>query len=306
MKTLVLGYDGFVGRLLLRYLAGRSDLELLAISRTPRLSEVPGISVYQCDLADIDATCRLIGELGPDVIVNVAGAISGDARALYIANTVIPVNIAQAMEYSRAPCRLIHVGSAAEYGYSDTSLPIHEDAVCRPVSLYGHSKLAASNFLMAERDQRGLAVTVVRPFNLVAEVNSPHQVIGAFVAKIAEQRRTGSVAPIKMGSLAAVRDFVCMDDLLLLVRNLIARSDEQPGIVNVCSGRGMLTRDVIYYLAGLLGRIEIIEETGQIPPKAGNRVIGDPTRFLAILGRDHATPLETVLDRIWVAAGLQQ
>jgi nucleoside-diphosphate-sugar epimerase len=149
-----------------------------------------------------------------------------------------------------------------------------------------------------------LQVIVLRPFNMVGEINSPRQVLGAFVDKVLEQRRTGVLQPIRMGYLGAIRDFFCVEDLFLLILRLIEKPRAEFDIFNVCSGHGQSARDVIRYLTDRLGSIEVVEDEGPVAAKAGDRIVGNSARFLAAAGLEHPSPLKPVLDRIWPAAGL--
>lgn len=304
MRVLVLGSDGFLGKQLLCYFAQNGSFDVVGCTRRTSEEQYAGFQKVRADLTHFDAVCGLLRELHPDVVLNLAGATVGDARTLYLSNTVVPANVALAIAAHNSGCRLIHVGSAAEYGVSN--LPqIDETAECYPVSLYGHSKLAATNLLMSERSQRGLQVIVLRPFNMVGEINSARQVLGAFVDKVLEQRRTGVLQPVRMGYLGAIRDFFCVEDLFLLILRLIEKPRAEFDIVNVCSGQGRSVRDVIRYLTDRIGSIEMEEDGGLVVPKAGDRIVGNPACFLAAAGLEHPTPLEPVLDRIWPMAGLQ-
>jgi len=302
MKVLILGSGGFLGRQVVDYLATKPHLELFGVSRpVPEAGSVQG--ALMCDLTDFQSVNALVGRVQPDVIINLAGTTLGYPRALYLANVVIPANVAGAVRSNHRNCRLIHIGSAAEYGYSEALL-IDEQAECRPVSLYGHSKLAATTFLMSERAQHGLDVIVFRLFNVISTVNSPRQVLGAFVEKTLNWRRSRVGQPVRMGPLGSVRDFLCIQDLCTLIGNVVEGARTDVGILNVCSGEGRVTRDLVMYLANRIDGLAIVEENF-VAPKAADRIVGDPKRFLALAGLERPTPLEYVLDQVWPAAGVE-
>lgn len=298
MRVLILGSDGFLGRQFCRHLIHASSFEVFCCGRKGSARR-PNVLVY--DLTDLESVRNLIIKVRPDVVVNLAGVTVGDPLSLYLANVVVPANLADAILSHHRRCRLIHIGSAAEYGRAEFPL-IDEGAECRPISLYGHSKLAATNLLLFERVQRGLSVVVLRPFNIVAEVNSPRQVIGAFVEKVLQQKHAGTRQPIRMGYLGAVRDFFCVEDLFLLMVCLIEDFRHDIDVINVCSGKGCVTREVISYLANRMGGVEFKEQSDLLKSKVEDRVVGNPARFLAVTGLQRPTPLNQVLDRIWPAS----
>ena len=303
MRVLLLGYDGFLGGLFAHYLLKRNDFEIIACGRSSREHKPSTVRKLGCDLSDLGHVRQLVESVRPDAVVNLAGATGGDARKLYLANAVVPANIAQGVLDAAPACRFVQLGSAAEYGPSQTI--IEEGFHCHPISLYGHTKLAASRLLLSLREQRGLDATVVRPFNLIAESNSPNQVIGSFVDKVLADKRAGSTGLIAMGSLSAVRDFLWVEDLFLLLACILDGKNESCAVINACSGVGRETRELVEYLASKIPGIAVDEASELAASGSTDKVVGAPDRFLRITGLKQASPIEPVLDRVLAATGLR-
>ena len=67
---------------------------------------------------------------------------------------------------ARTPARLVHLGSAAEYGRASRASPVAESAPPRPAGAYGATKLAGTRLVELARTA-GLDAVVLRVFNPV-------------------------------------------------------------------------------------------------------------------------------------------
>src|SRR5262249_59225831 len=89
-----------------------------------------------------DRIAELITSVAPDVVVNCAGATTGGPDLLAAANVTGTYALVRAMLEAGTPARLVHLGSAAEYGRVEPGLLSGEASPCRPVAAYGATKLA--------------------------------------------------------------------------------------------------------------------------------------------------------------------
>ena len=73
------------------------------------------------DLAEDDPArvAAVIAAVAPDAVVNCAGATAGPPEALAAANITGAYTLTKAMLLTRRPARLVHLGSAAEYGRAE-------------------------------------------------------------------------------------------------------------------------------------------------------------------------------------------
>ena len=85
-----------------------------------------------------DRVGAMLAAAAPDTVVNCAGAISGSADVLAAANITAVHTLVTALLVTEwpggAPPRIVHIGSAAEYGGGDAHVPVTEDAPVRPDS----------------------------------------------------------------------------------------------------------------------------------------------------------------------------
>lgn len=146
MKVLLTGATGFVGSHLLEGLLTR-QIPVRALVRpgaAGRVSFPAGdlLEIREGNLADP----TVLGEAVRKVthVLHCAGATKAlTARAFYEANQILPRLLADAC--STAPSevrRLVLISSLAAHGPGTRAAPAREDDSPRPVSQYGHSKLA--------------------------------------------------------------------------------------------------------------------------------------------------------------------
>lgn len=299
-RVLLTGASGFVGSALTDMLANRPGLELSILARRPIVVAGSRTEVL-VDCTDVAGVANVLARSRPDVVVHAAGRVQGTPLSLFTDNTVTTVALADAILRAIPEAVLIALGSAAEYGQPAAAGPLTEDAPPRPVSVYGHAKAAASAYLAASA-ARGLRHSLLRVFNLVGEVNTPAQVIGAFIAKASPL--IGPSPRVELGRLDAVRDFVTLGDLGRVIDTLIDRGD-WGHVLNVCSGRGWRIRDLISLMVRHSGRDYQVLERGE-PPAHEDVVIGDPTRLSALTGGLRMDSLEDSLTRAWDHAVARQ
>jgi nucleoside-diphosphate-sugar epimerase len=162
VQTVVTGATGFVGSHLVdALLAGGARVRCLvrATSRTDRLPA--GVDLAPVSLDDEQALRAAVA--GAEVVFHVAGLIKALHADEYVrANVVGTRNLALACASAApAPRRRVLVSSQAAAGPAMPSRPADERDPPRPVSAYGHSKLAAERAALASAGP--VEVAIARP-----------------------------------------------------------------------------------------------------------------------------------------------
>ncbi|GAB4148232.1 MAG: NAD(P)-dependent oxidoreductase [Planctomycetota bacterium] len=185
-RIVVTGATGFLGRHLVRALLGQGieapELRLLARDVT-KAGGLPLASVFGADLLDLCSLERAVD--GADVVFHLAGAVkSWNRRGYFETNETGTRNLARALR-SRAPSAfVVHVSSLAAAGPSvDGSGTNAPPDRCRPVSLYGRSKVLGEIAMLDE----GLAPAIVRPCAVYGPADAAtrllfRQALGRFAA----------------------------------------------------------------------------------------------------------------------------
>ncbi len=105
------------------------------------------------------------------------------------------------------PHRLVYASSSSVYG--DAPLPMSEDALPRPISPYGVTKLAVEHLLHAYEVSAGTPVTSLRFFTVYGPRQRPDMAFHRFIRAIA---RGESVSLHGVGQ--QTRDFTYVDDIV--------------------------------------------------------------------------------------------
>lgn len=153
MKISVTGSRGFLGRNVVEGL--QSQYEVIA----PTHKEL--------DLTNKDAVAKFFDENDIDVVVHCASA--GDSPGDIEEEAKMFVNVA--LQYN---CKMIHIGSGAEYGKQRPIVNITEDkfGLVEPDSIYGKAKYAISKVL-SECPLPN--VITLRPFGIFGKYENPER-----------------------------------------------------------------------------------------------------------------------------------
>ncbi len=275
--ALVLGSTGLVGRELLSYMR-EGGAEWIGVSRSPAGSPCEVCIDLENDAASLGA---VLSARRPETIFHLAGSASGPDVAA--ANVGITRNLFDAIQKidGYSPEVLIS-GSAAEYGNAGPD-PIREDAAEQPLTEYGRAKLAQTRLALAKR-QEGLAVTVVRLFNVIGPRMADSLAPGRFLRKVREARERGA-RTLTTGDLSTVRDYLDVQDVARGLWALRGRA-RRAAVVNLCSGKPVRMRallDEILRQAGVA--LDIVQDPGLVRGPLDIPVsVGDPTLYETLTG----------------------
>lgn len=246
-RALITGVGGQDGSYLAERLVaegGEVHALVLAADRPPAFCP-PGVTLHVGDVADVEATRRLVLDLAPDEIYNLA-AISSVAQSWDEPDLVARVNATAAvalLETARQvgpDVRFVQASSAEIFGEPAAS-PQDEDTPVRPVNPYGAAKAYAHLAVEVHR-RRGLHATSLVLYNHESPRRPERFVtrkITATVAAIAQ----GRADHLTLGNLDARRDWGWAPDYVdAMVR--AARAPEPADYV-VATGEGRTVRDLV-------------------------------------------------------------
>lgn len=253
MRVLLLGGDGFLGRHAAAVLRSLPGATVLTAGRRPGHD-------LRLDLAEARtaALAEDLAALAPDAVVNFAGAVSGSAVTLAEVNARGPAVLCAALEKGAPAARLVHIGSAGEYGACAEGTSLDERADARPVGVYGATKLAGSLAVAGSP----LDAVVLRVFNPVGPGAPAGSLPGRLAAELRRALPAGAAGVVEVGDLSAYRDFVDARDIARAVGLAVTAAGPLPRVLNLASGRARPVRAVADGLVAASGFAGRIDESG--------------------------------------------
>jgi UDP-glucose 4-epimerase len=238
-NIIVLGSEGFIGNHIVKYFIAK------------------GYNVSGCDLfeAPLHANYQYfkVSRLSPeweeifsgnqyDFCLNAAG--SGNVPYSmthpfidFEANTLDTIRVLESIRRFGKTCKYLHISSAAVYGNPE-KLPLSENSTCKPLSPYGWHKLMAEQVCNEYHNIYNVPVTLVRPFSVYGE-GLKKQLMWDVCNKL---RQSDNIQ--LFGSGYESRDFIHIDDLMLLLYCLVRNSSFQYEIYNAASGTESTIRSI--------------------------------------------------------------
>lgn len=297
MRVLLLGATGFLGRHVDEVLSSEPDFDL--VRHVHRPSSLP--NAIPLDLTTADGRLAdLVSQAAPDAVINCAGT-TGDATRLEALNVQLVERLLKAIGEAAPFARVVHLGSAAEYGATPHGEPISEATPARPLSPYGASKLAGTRLVTAAIEG-GLDGVVLRVFNPVGAGMPPGSLPGNAARRLREAIGSGS-ASISLGPLDDWRDFLAASDVGGAVTAALRATRLAAPLVNVGRGEAMQVRELVRHLVAIAGFGGDVREDSA--PSARSAAVpwqvADTTLARAVLGWEARRPLDEALTELWRA-----
>jgi GDP-4-dehydro-6-deoxy-D-mannose reductase len=265
MKIAVTGAAGFVGGYLLEHLMSLDDsvLALCLPGSIPETSQrVRGVEYRDVDITQAKSVSQAILDFHPDAVIHLAG-ISFVPEAEENFENALRINVGGTQSIYRiahllqSNIKVILVSSAEVYGaVQPNELPVSETTALRPANNYSLTKAMAE--LVASRYGRHetLQTVVMRPFNHIGPRQSNRFVASSFAYQLALIAKGKAPPVLKVGNLAARRDFSDVRDIVRAYRLATVHGQ---GVYNLGAGRSIPVQDVLDILlqiSGLTVRIE--------------------------------------------------
>ncbi len=243
MTHLVLGASGFIGRWLARLLTD-AGAPVVQAARAP---EVLTGDVRRFDALESGALEALLGDVRPTVVFNAIGyGVDRSERDEALArriNAELPEAIARRLGPGQ---RLIHIGSALEYGTIGGDL--FETSIPNPTTLYGRTKLEGTERLQSYAVQARLQAVTARLFT----VYGPGEHDGRLLPSLFAAAR--SATPLDFTAGEQRRDFTYVEEAARALLALAASGRVSHGeVVNVATGRLVSVRAFIEAAIEVLG-----------------------------------------------------
>lgn len=297
MRLLITGFTGFVSQHFLDLLnkeePGSIVLGIDKNSPDFNFSTFPDltISFENIDLLNRAATDKIIDSFQPEYVLHLA-SVSSVAQSWhtpldsFVNNTNIFLNLVEQIRLKQLPCRILSVGSSEEFGeVTELELPLTEEHPLKPLSPYAVARVSQEMLSKIYADGYSMDIVMTRSFNHIGPGQRDVFVISSFAKQLVQlSKEPSATKTITTGNLAVIRDFVDVRDVVRAYY-LLLKSGRRGEVYNICSGKGIVLKDIISTMSELLDiNVNTLVNPALIRPNENKKVIGSYQKIKTELG----------------------
>ncbi len=303
MRALITGVGGFAGSHLSDALLNQTDWQVSGCV-------LPGWDCSQLDrrvacvelnLRDRLAVRAMLERSAPDVIFHLAAQsyvpVSWDDPWDTLENNIrAQANLLDGLVKLDAKPRVVVIGSNEEYGLvRPEDLPLREDSPLRPNNPYAVSKVAQDLLGLSYFQSHQIPVLRVRPFNHIGPRQGESFVVSSFAKQIAMIEAGHQEPVIRVGNLAARRDFTDVRDVVRAYYLVVTQG--QPGeVYNIGSGRSRSIQEILDRLVSFCRvAVRVEQDPARMRPSDTPEIRCDAGKLRAATGWEPTIPLEQSL-----------
>lgn len=299
-KGLVIGAAGFVGDYLINEMHA-NDIEAYATKLPHEKFENPDARVFDLDIMDKEAIVAMLYEVRPDYIFHLA-AQSSVGLAWKNPSLTVDVNIKGSINVMDAVRELFYkprvllIGSGEEYGHiRPGETPISEENALRPGNIYAATKVCQNMIGNIYSKAYDLELMMVRAFNHIGPGQAPMFVVSDFCKQVAEIEKGLREPVMKVGNLAAKRDFTDVRDVVKAYISLIQMG--KPGeTYNVGSGNAKEIQEILNLIVSMSrAEIKVEIDPNKIRPVDVPIIEADITKLNQLTGWTPQIPIERTI-----------
>jgi nucleoside-diphosphate-sugar epimerase len=241
---------------------------------------------------------------GARVVVNASGAVwDGTEQEMTALNADLAGRLTEAVAGLTEAPRVIHLGSAYEYGPVPDGTSIGEDRPPAPATPYGRTKLLGTRAVVRAALEDGVDAVVLR-VSVACGPGTPRVSLPGIVV----EHLLAGRAELRLAPLRAHRDFVDVRDVAdaVLAAARAPRRVAAGAVINVGSGQAVPVRRLVDLMISLSGRaLSVVEESSARRSRSDaqwQRL--DIGRARSLLGWEPRRPLEGSLRDLLASAGV--
>ena len=299
-KGLVIGAAGFVGNYLLNEMHD-NGLECHATKLPGELLSNPYATVHDLDIMDKEAIVALLFEIRPDYIFHLA-AQSSVGLAWKKPGLTVDINIKGSLNVMDAirelfyEPRVLLVGSGEEYGFiREGETPISEETNLRPGNIYAATKACQNMIGRIYSSAYDMKLIMVRAFNHIGPGQAPMFVVSDFCKQVAEIEAGKREPVMKVGNLAAKRDFTDVRDVVKAYVSLI-QTGKAGETYNVGRGKAYAIQEILdLIIANSTAEVKVEIDPNKIRPVDIPIIEADVKKIHEITGWKPQIPLEETI-----------
>lgn len=290
-RALITGAAGFVGGYLKTHL---QDRDWTVVTSDYNAGDIP------CDFSQPDNIARLVAEAGDvtHVFHLAARTFVPDAMRdpcpTFDVNLEGTIHLEVALRKRHPDARLLFISSGEVYGVPQR-LPLDEEHPLNPGNPYAISKTAADHYCAFAAKAYQAKIIRIRPFNHSGAGQADNFVLSSFARQVAEAEAGIREPVLKVGNLAAARDFSHVRDVVRAYE-MLAREGEPGEAYNVCSGKSTVIQKALDFLVAQSAvAVTVEQDPDRMRPVDVPEVRGSHDKLTACTGWTPALNVEDVL-----------
>lgn len=227
------------------------------------LLDYDGFTFIEGDLAETELAALLDGVTGVFHLAARPGVRESWGRHFdeYLVNNVLATQKLLEAVKDLPDVSVIYASSSSVYGNVD-ELPVTEEALPRPVSPYGATKLAAEDMVDLYRRAYGTKVTTMRLFSVYGPRQRPDMAVHRFLKAVA----LGDLLTV-FGDGSSGRDYTYVDYVVDACVDVFENGGLAGEVFNVASGKITTLTELVEAVEGVLGKSARVEK---LPAQRGD------------------------------------
>lgn len=299
-KGLIIGAAGFVGSYLAKELQ-YNGIEAYATKLPHEKFGGQSVKVFDLDILDKEAVINTLYGIQPDYIFHLAAQSSvglawKNPLLTVDVNIKGSINVMDAIRELFYKPRILLIGSGEEYGYiRPEETPIVEDNLLRPGNIYAATKACQNMIGNIYSKAYDMDLMMVRAFNHIGPGQAPLFVVSDFCKQVAEIEKGVREPVIKVGNLAAKRDFTDVRDVVRAYVKII-KAGKSGETYNVGSGNAQEIRRILEKIVAMSGKeIQVEIDPNKIRPVDVPIIEADITKLNTLTGWKPEIPMEQTI-----------
>jgi len=310
--ALITGINGQDGSYLAEFLLekgyevhGTLKRNSVAENQTSRLVDIyTQVKLHYADLTDLSSLNKVIKEVNPDEIYNLAAQshvrISFD-QPLYTANVtgIGTLNVLESVKLINPKIKIYQASSSEMFGNSiDSDGYQRETTPMNPVSPYGCAKVFSYNICRNYRNSYGMFISNGILFNHESPRRGTNFVTNK-VCKEAVKIKLGLSNELKLGNLEATRDWGHAKDYVKVMWEILQL--DKPDDFVCSTGVSHTVQDLCEYVFGKLEldwELYVQQDEKFLRPEELHNLKGDSSKLIEATGWSHDYTFETMLDEM--------
>ncbi len=259
-KVLVTGASGFIGNFTIPYLV-KEGYSVHAVSQSPwRQEKIDQVIYHNANFLDSNERQKLIEKVSPSHLLHLAWFVKpGEYLSSPLNFQWVQASLDLFENFVKlSGQRIVCSGTCFEYDLNYGECTENRTPI-KPNSTYGLCKSSLQKELESFAKASGISQAWGRIFYLYG----PKEPLGRLVSSVINSLLEGKPARCSHGN--QIRDYLYVEEVALGLVKLLDSNVQGP--INIASGKGVALKEIIYGVADILNKRELVQ-LGALPAAA--------------------------------------